>query len=162
MTTVRVRPATPADVPTAHALDLEAFGLYGTAESQETIAARQRVFPAGFLVADRDGEMIGYASAEKWLTERAPALDESPTLLHHPDGQVFCITAMAVWRKWQNHGVGSALLEALLNVAQLQKCHTVILETTHAQHFYAQRHFQVAYIRQERGVDLIVMKCSIV
>lgn len=137
---------------------MEAFGPYGTAENLDTLSARQQVFPDGFLVAEMTGKVVGYASAEKWLTERVPALDEPPAQTHSPSGRTFCITAMAVLREWQNAGFGTALLTALLEVAQMHQCDMVLLETTHAQQFYQRRGFQVVQTRHERDVELSVMK----
>lgn len=152
-----IRRATPADVSAAYAIDAEAFGSYGTAESFATLAARQAIFPAGFIMAEDVG-VVGYGSSEKWLTERVPALDEPPRLTHHPEGRIFCITAMAVRRSRQNQGVGTALLNAFLEIARSHHCQAVLLETTHAQDFYRHRSFQVAQLRQERGVALAVMR----
>ena len=92
-----IRPATQADLPDIVALDTEAFSPYGTAEDPQVIAARHAVFPEGMLVIEGEQRLIGYGSAEKWLTEREPALNEHPAATHHPTGQIFCITAMAVW-----------------------------------------------------------------
>lgn len=153
-----IRVARAIDAPMAHAIDVEAFGPYGTAEKLDTLAARQQVFPDGFLIAEVTGEIVGYASSEKWLTERAPALDEPPSQTHSPNGSIFCITAMAVRRARQNHGIGTALLTALLDVAQAHQCKAVLLETTHAQHFYLHHGFQITQVRRERDVELSVMK----
>lgn len=153
-----IRTAKVADVPIAHSIDVEAFGPYCTDEKVGTLAARQQVFPDGFLIAEVTGEIVGYASSEKWLTERAPALDEPPSQTHSPSGGIFCVTAMAVRRERQNQGIGAALLTALLEVAQTHQCKAVLLETTHAQHFYLHRGFQIVLVRCERDVELSVMK----
>jgi predicted N-acetyltransferase YhbS len=157
-----LRPATPADVRAAHLIDVAAFGPYGTAESYEIIAARQAVFPDGFLVVAVDGAVVAYGSSEKWRSERLPALEEPPALTHATDGKLFCITAMAVHPSHQNQGVGSQLLQTLLEVAQRHNCSVVILETTHAQSFYLRRGFQIAGARTERGVRLAVMRLELV
>ena len=62
-----IRPAYRADLPQVIQLDSAAFSPYGTAESPEVIRARQQVFPAGFVVAEADGRIIGYGSAEEWI-----------------------------------------------------------------------------------------------
>jgi predicted N-acetyltransferase YhbS len=158
---VTIRSATAADVPAAHAIDVAAFGPYGTAESLEIIAARQAMFSEGFLVIEVGGQVVAYGSSEKWRAERTPALDEPPTLTHAPDGILFCITAMAVHPHHQNQGLGSQLLQSLMSVAHRHNCVTVVLETTHAQGFYRQRGFHAVTTRSERGVVLTVMRLAL-
>ena len=89
-----IRPATPEDMPQVIQLDFEAFSPYGTAESPEIIRARQQVFPQGFIVAEKDGRIVGYGSSEKWSAMREPGLDENPYDTHDPNGPIFCITCV--------------------------------------------------------------------
>jgi predicted N-acetyltransferase YhbS len=105
---VIIRLATAADILAAHEIDVAAFGPYGTAESYQIIAARQAVFPEGFLVVAVEGAVVAYGSSEKWRSERLPALEEPPALTHAADGELFCITAMAVHPHHQNQGFGRA------------------------------------------------------
>ena len=152
-----IRPANRADLPQVIQLDSAAFSPYGTAESPDVIRARQQVFPAGFVVAEADGRIIGYGSAEKWREVREPGLDEDPRVTHVPDGPVFCITGMAVEEAFRGRGVGTAMTNHLIEAARRQHCTTVVLETTHAQTFYARLGFHVLTERQERGASLTVM-----
>lgn len=152
-----LRQAMPADVTAISTLDTLVFAPYGTAEDQAIIAARVATFPAGVLVAHCDDDLIGYASAEQWATERAPALNEDPTQTHYPTGAILCITAMAVHPDWQNQGIGSALLAALILLARRRACTRVILETTHAARFYRERGFASLREQHAGGVRLIVM-----
>ena len=152
-----IRPATQADLSQVIQLDGEVFSFYGTAESPAVIRARQQVFPAGFVVAEADGHVIGYGSAEKWARIREPGLDEDPHTTHTPDGPVFCITGMAVAEAFRGQGVGTAMTNHLIEVARQQHCTIVVLETTHAQAFYVRLGFHPLDERQERGVLLTVM-----
>ncbi len=152
-----IRSAIQADLPQVIQLDSKAFSPYGTAESPEVIRARQQVFPEGFVVAEADGRIIGYGSAEKWREVREPGLDEDPHITHAPDGPVFCITGMAVAEPFRGRGVGTAMTNRLIEVTRRQRCTTVVLETTHAQAFYVRLGFHPLSERQERGVPLTVM-----
>ena len=82
-----IRPAIEADLPQIIALDQALFGWYGAAESPTVIRRRLALFPEGFIVLAKQGQVLGYGSAEKWLQQREPALDEDPSVTHHPDGQ---------------------------------------------------------------------------
>jgi acetyltransferase (GNAT) family protein len=109
-----IRLAYQDDLPQVCEIDDEAFSPYGTGESPKVIATRLAVFPAGFVVLEKDGVVLGYGSSEKWLHDREPALNEDPSTTHHPLGRVFCITAMAVRRAFWKQGFGSAILDGLI------------------------------------------------
>ena len=153
-----IRLANETDLPQICEIDDEAFSPYGTAESPQVIAARLAVFPKGFVFLEKDGVVLGYGSSEKWLHDREPALNEDPSTTHHPSGQVFCITAMAVWRAFWKQGFGSAILYRLITIARQEQCGHVVLETTHARQFYLKRGFHVVQERQQMSVVLYVMQ----
>lgn len=156
-----IRLALPADLPQVAAIDYEAFSPYGTAESPDIFSARLSTFPDGFIVLESQGIVLGYGSSEKWLEEREPGLNEDPFDTHHPNGRIFCITAMAVRRAWQRQGLGTALLGQLFTIARRQACGQIVLETTHAQGFYAPHGFQVVRQRQEAGVTLSILRLAL-
>lgn len=152
-----IRQAMAADLPGIVRLDNDAFSPYGTAEDPEIIAARLAVFPEGMAVVVLRGQLIGYSSAEKWLSDREPALNEHPRDTHHADGRIFCITAMAISSAFQRQGYGTTLLHYLIDLARTHGCYQIVLETTHAQQFYQKQGFQMIRQRQERGVTLAVL-----
>ncbi len=158
---IHIRQATPADLPQVIQLDHEAFGPYGTAESPEIIHARQQVFPKGFIVAEVSGRIIGYGSAEKWPDMREPGLDEDPRSVHDPQGRILNITGMAVQEAFQRQGVGAAMTQRLIRLARQHRCHTVILETTHARDFYRRLGFDAFSQRTERDVTLFIMTLAL-
>jgi GNAT superfamily N-acetyltransferase len=119
------------------------------------------VFPEGFIVAELDGQIIAYASSERWTVEREPHIDEDPIDTHHPDGRVFCITAMAVDPGHQNHGVGTALLQYLMQFARVCGCERVVLETSQARRFYESRGFSCNAERWHGDTRLYVMSCTL-
>ncbi len=155
---ITLRPARSADLPAVVALDHEAFAPYGTAEAPEVFAQRLAVFPAGFIVAEDAGEVVAYGCSEKWRDLRAPAMNEDPATSHHPDGAAFCITGVAVRRSHRGRGLGLAVGERLLAIAQAQGCRTVVLETTHAQGLWERLGFHRAGERTQNGVTLTIMQ----
>lgn len=152
-----IRQAMAADLPGIVRLDNDAFSPYSTAEEPEIIAARLAVFPEGMAVVELGGQLIGYGSAEKWLSDREPALNEHPRDTHHPGGHIFCITAMAISSAFQRQRYGTALLHYFIELARTHGCYQIILETTHAQQFYQKQGFQTIRQRQERGVTLAIL-----
>ncbi len=158
---VKIRLAEQGDIIAACDIDKEAFSPYGTAELPSVIKARWHVFPQGFVVAQYGNFIVGYGTTEKWLSEREPAMNEDPSTSHHPEGSIFCITAMAVRKEWRKRGVGSAILESLIQIAKAEKCRAILLETTHAQSFYLKRGFQITGGREQMDTNLAILKLSL-
>jgi len=157
-----IRQATQADLATIVRLDEAIFGWYGAQESATVIGARLAVFPAGCVVweaVDEAGnpKILGYLTTEKWLHLREPALDEDPTRTHHPAGTVLNITTLAIAPGQQRRGLGACLVEQAKVIAAAHSCHTIVLETAHAEHFYRRHGFTKWGERQERGISLAMM-----
>lgn len=91
-------------------IDHEAFSPYGTAEEPGIFAKRLLAFPEGFIVAEHNGQIVGYGASERWRTEREPTINEDSLLTHYADGKIFCITSIAVRKVFRGQGIGSALL----------------------------------------------------
>jgi GNAT superfamily N-acetyltransferase len=160
-TSHKIRQANQKDICEVCEIDDEAFSPYGTAESPQIFSLRLSAFPKGFIVLTVDSKVVAYGCSEKWLTEREPALDEDPAKTHYKDGKIFCITAMAVQKAYQNKGYGTAILEELEKIALKNKCKQVILETTHARSFYVERGYWVDTEREQNGIKLYVMKMDL-
>jgi ribosomal protein S18 acetylase RimI-like enzyme len=160
-TKILVRKAREQDIPTVAEIDAEAFSAYGTAENPETFQLRLTAFPQGFIILVADNEIAAYGCSEKWLTEREPGLDENPLTTHHPDGRIFCITAMAVKMKFRGRGYSLLMLDKLLDIAHSEGCRKIVLETTHAQDLYLKRGFKTVQNRTERGISLDIMSLDI-
>ena len=105
--------------------------------------------------------MAGYLTTEKWSTDREPALDEDPRTTHDPEGQVLCITTLAIAGPYQNRGLGPRLLDQALAVARRERCRQIILETAHAKTFYLRHGCALVAERRQRGIRLYVMRRSI-
>ena len=160
-TKILVRNARDQDIPAIVEIDTEAFSPYGTAEKPETFQLRLTAFADGFIILVADNEIAAFGCSEKWLTERAPALDENPLVTHQPDGRILCITAMAVKMKYRGRGYGIRILDKFLEIAHRESCKKIILETTHAQGLFLKRGFTTVQNRTERGVSLDVMSLDI-
>lgn len=156
-----IRRAEQRDLAQVCAIDHEAFSPYGTAESPETFQARFAAFPEGFIVAEDAETVIGYGTAEKWDHEQEPSMDQDPAMTHHPQGHIFCLTAMAVREAYRNKGVASQILQQLIKIAKEHQCERILLETTHAQAFYVKRGFRVAGERQQWGVPLAILQLDL-
>ncbi len=156
-----VRNAREQDISAVAEIDAEAFSSYGTAETPETFQLRLTAFPDGFVILIADHEIAAYGCSEKWLTEREPGLDENPSVMHQPDGRIFCITAMAVKMKYRKRGYGLLILDKLIEIAHREGCRKIVLETTHAQGLYLKRGFKTVQKRTERGMSLDVMSLDI-
>ena len=160
-TKILIRNAREQDIPAVAEIDAEAFGPYGTAENPETFQLRLTAFPNGFIILVADNEIAAFGCSEKWLTEREPGLDENPLTTHQPDGRIFCITALAVKKKYQGRGFRLLVLDKLIETAHSEGCKKIILETTHAQDLYLKRGFKSVKNRTERGISLDVMSLDI-
>jgi len=160
-TKVLVRNARDQDIAAVAEIDTEAFASYGTAEKPETFQLRLKTFPGGFIILIAENEIAAYGCSEKWLTERELALDENPSVTHHIDGRIFCITAMAVKTNFRGRGYGLLMLDKLIEVARRESCSQIIVQTTHAQGLFKKRGFKTIRKRTEREVSLDVMSLSV-
>lgn len=108
MLDLRLRPATPADIPAITAIYAHAVR-YGTASfeieapDEAEMTRRQRALLDGgfpYLTAERGGELVGYAYAGAYRARPAYRFSVEDSVYVHPDAQV--------------GGVGRALLAALI------------------------------------------------
>ena len=160
-TKIVIRNAREQDIPAVTEIDTESFTSYGTVEKPETFQFRLTAFPNGFIILVVDNEIAGFGCSEKWLTEREPRLNENPLVTHQPEGRIFCITAMAVKKKYQDRGYSLLILDKLIEIAHLEGCKKIVLETTHTQDFYLQRGFKTVQHRAEGGISLDVMSLDL-
>jgi ribosomal protein S18 acetylase RimI-like enzyme len=160
-TKILVRNAREQDIPAVAEIDAEAFSPYGTVEGPETFQLRLTAFPNGFIILVADHEIAAFGCAEKWMTEREPGSDENASATHQPDGRIFCITTMAVKKKYRGKGYGLLILDKLMEIAHLEGCKKIVLETAHAKGLYLKRGFQAIRQRTEHGVPVDVMSRDI-
>lgn len=160
---ITIRQATLTDLPQIIAMDQEVFGSYGAQEKPAVIRGRLEVFPAGCAVLETTEaqEFVGYLTTEKWEKVREPVLDEDPHQTHKPNGRILCVTTFCIGPKFQNQGLGPQLLDYTIELARSHKCREIVLETAHAQKFYARHGFETITQRTQRGIPLYVMRLQI-
>ena len=160
-TKILVRNAREQDMPAVAEIDAEAFPPDGTAAKPETFQLRLTAFPNGFIILVAENEIAAFGCSEKWLTEREPGVDENPSATHQPDGRIFFITAMAVKMKFRGRGYGLRILDKLMEIAHLEGCKKIIVETADAQGLYLKRGFKAVRHRTEGGISLDVMSLDL-
>jgi|WetSurMetagenome_2_1015567.scaffolds.fasta_scaffold406372_1 N-acetylglutamate synthase-like GNAT family acetyltransferase len=158
---VIIRNAREQDIPAVTEINAEAFAPYGTAEKPETFPLRLTAFPNGFVILVAENEIAAFGCSEKWITEREPKLDENPMVTHQLDGRIFCITALAVKKKFEGRGYSLLVLDKLMETAHLEGCRKIVAATSHAQDLYQKRGFKTVQNHKERGVSLDVMSLDI-
>jgi ribosomal protein S18 acetylase RimI-like enzyme len=149
-----VRNAREQDIPAVAEIHAEAFSPNGTAAEPETFQRWLTAFPDGFVILVAENEIAAYGCSEKWLAERRPGVDENASTTHQLDGKIFCIKTMAVRKKFRGRGYGRRILDSLLEIAHLEGCKKVVLETADAQGFFQKRGFQVVEQHTEQGIPL--------
>lgn len=158
---ILVRNAREQDIPAVAEIDDEAFSRDGSAAKPETFQRRLTVFPNGFIILVAENEIAGFGCSEKWLEEHEPGVDENPFATHQPDGRIFFITAMAVKMKYRGRGYGLLLLDKLMEIAHLEGCKKIVVETADAQGLYLKRGFKTVRERTEGGISLDVMSLDL-
>jgi ribosomal protein S18 acetylase RimI-like enzyme len=137
-------------------LDYEAFSWSNTQEDEEIFRNRIIAYPTGCVVLELENVIIGYGTAEKWLTERDPEVGQDALSVHQPTGKIFCITAMAIQKDYQRCGLGSRILETLINIAKEEKCTCVILETGKP-FWYERFSFETIGQRTQNNATMFIM-----
>ncbi len=149
---VALRQMTTADLDAVLGLERTLFG--EEAWTRQMLADELRQQPASryYVVAELGGQVVGYAGL---LCVRA----------REPGAQADVLTLAVATSHW-GHGIGSALLEALLAEAGRRGCAQVFLEVrtdnTRAQRLYRRYGFTELGIRrgyyQPSGADALVMR----
>jgi ribosomal-protein-alanine N-acetyltransferase len=160
-TKILVRNAREQDLPAVAEIAAGAFSSYGTAEEPETFQPRLTAFPNGFVILVAENEIAGFGCSEKWLTEHEPVSGEDPFVTHQPDGKIFFITAMGVKKKYRGRGYGLVILDKLMEIAHLEGCKKVVVETADAQGLYQKRGFETVGHRTQGGTSLDVMSLDL-
>ena len=155
---LQVRLANKNDIELAIKLDYEVFSPTQTQDSTETITARYKVYPKGFVVAFLDDCLVGYISSEKWNTMRTPKMFEDPNTTHSETGSILCITAMAVAKDHRGHRIGEKMLNFLLGSAILDGCIKVVVETPRTKEYYEKQGFKVINIVKDGSCDAYVLE----
>lgn len=158
---ILVRNAREQDIPAVLEIEAESSSPSGTAATAESLQQRLTVFPNGFIILVAGNEIAGYGCSEKWLDEHEPQPDQPPRVTHQPDGRIFFITALAVRKKYRGRGYRLVLLDKLAEIAHLEGCRKVLLETAQDQDLYLERGFKTVRTRIEGRRSLDVMSLDL-
>jgi ribosomal protein S18 acetylase RimI-like enzyme len=114
MENVLIRACTPNDIDQVYQLDTE-WGEEDIAYefipiNREAFAAQLERFPAYFLVAERDGYLVGYINGSVQLDQEIPVLPKQEPYLE--------IENIYVKREFRDRQIGGKLIESLLEIAR--------------------------------------------
>ena len=121
-----IREVTCNDVAACHAIEAACF-LPGEAASKQNIRTRAMLFPAGFLVAECDSEIVGFINSG--ASDRDDLADEALKGMvgHDPAGRNLIVFSVAVQPSAQGQGVATQLLHAFSEQARLLGKESILL-----------------------------------
>ena len=123
--TCRIRNVMPEDLEQVTALEAAAFPPEEAA-SRAAFAYRIQTFPERFFVAEEAGRIIGLVNG---CASSLPAIEDRlfEPQGHEPDGKNQMVFGLAVDAACRRRGVGTALLNRLIDFARQQAMERVIL-----------------------------------
>ena len=115
MPELAIRQVTPDDLDRCFAIESACYGPEGA--TRERIARRIDSYPQGFLVAQRDGDVVGFINSGS--TDKDDISDEALKDLvgHDPAGRNIVIFSLAVLPQFQHQGIGRALMRQFIATA---------------------------------------------
>jgi [ribosomal protein S18]-alanine N-acetyltransferase len=161
----RLRLMTAADLPTVAGLERELFPEDAWSWEMFTDEVGDQATGRHYLVAEADGEIVGYAGLLAPLPEPPRPSRRGRPAGPEPAGQGDVLTMAVATGRW-GQGIGSQLLTALLTEAARRDCSEVFLEVRadnpRAQELYRRHGFSAVGLRrgyyQPSGTDAIVMR----
>lgn len=121
-----IRQVKPDDLDACFGIESRCYGPEGA--TRERIQIRLTQYPQGFLVAERDGRVIGFINSG--VTDKDDISDEALKELrgHDPNGRNIVIFSLAVDPDYQKRGISVNLMEAFIErAAQLGKSAILLL-----------------------------------
>ena len=139
-----IRQVRLSDVAAIAAIEQQCFSP-SEAAAIEVLRRRAALYPEGFLVAERDGEVLGYANSGATDSDDISAAPFKHLVGHNPDGRNLAIFGLAVRPDVQGSGVSRHLLEAYTtNARNLGKAAILLLCKEHLVEFYERFAFENA------------------
>lgn len=86
--------------------------------SLDTLRKRLKLFPQGCLVAEQNGELVGFETS--LITRDISSimeLDKPDEAIHDPAGIVYYLRSLAIKQDFQRRGIGKALMEKAIKLA---------------------------------------------
>ena len=117
MSEYTIRMVEPDDLTACHTIEARCFPPSEAAWTT-SLQARINTYPEGFLVAERDGTIVGQVNSGS--THKNDISDEEFKQLigHDPDGENIVIFSLSVLPEFQKKGVGSRLLNNFVEQAR--------------------------------------------
>ena len=142
-----IRQAQMADLDAIYAIELENFSPE-EAISREILAKHIETIPSTFLVAEKNGKILGYLEGpvrpERHLHDVSFTLEIED--YHTSDGGFISLTSLSISKEAQGLGVGKALFEKALRIAESGEFDWAWLgvweKNYKAQHFYKHYGFE--------------------
>ena len=123
-----IRQARLEDLDAIYAIELENFSPE-EAISREILAAHIQRIGSTFLVAEKNGELLGYLEGpvrpERYLVDGSFTAEIED--FHQMEGGYISITSLSISKSAQGLGVGKALLEAMKDLARSSERHGINL-----------------------------------
>lgn len=113
--------------------------------SYETLVRRFQLFPEGFYVAEDDGQIIGYIESCIWNKKEFNSFEEIKEFQKHHDvnASTLYIIFLATSPDYRNRGIGSMLLQKLINKAsRLKKKKVQLVSKDGLESFYSRFGFR--------------------
>lgn len=122
---MKIRAVQPEDLPAIVALERRLEG--ESAAELQTLRVRQRMFPAGFLAAWKEENLLGYIETCQW-GKQIPEFDADPEFFrrfHQERAAILYVIFIGVQPWAQRQGVGRRLLAAAQGLAVSQAAQRV-------------------------------------
>ena len=136
-----IRQAQMADLDAIYAIELENFSPE-EAVSRESLAAHIQTLSSTFLVAEKDGKILGYLEGpvrpERYLKDIS--FTEEIEDYGHLEGGFISLTSLSISKDAQGMGVGRKLLEAMKEIAIADQRHGINLTCHDYLTAYYERH----------------------
>lgn len=123
---LKIRFAKKEDLDRIADIELECFPVAEAAD-RETLRTRFEAFSENFLVAEKDGRVIGFING---CTIDVPELSDElyhNTKLHKPTGNYQTVFGLDVIPEYRKQGIAGKLLDELINLSKKRSKKAVIL-----------------------------------
>jgi GNAT superfamily N-acetyltransferase len=127
----------PADLDAVHAL-ADRIHL-DHPEDLDVLAERQRLFPPGCQVLERDGVLLGYAISHPWDFGRPPALNTKLERLP-PEPTTYYLHDVAIAADARGSGRAAQAVDRLVGVAAAIGLHNVSLVAVNGSQAFWEKH----------------------
>ncbi len=113
------------------------------AAKEEDIRERFRVFPENFIVAEKDGKVIGFVNG---CTTNQPELPDElyhDVSLHKPDGTYQTVFGLNVLPEYRREGIAALLVNELIRLSKERGRKGIVLTCKdHLVHYYERLGFE--------------------